>query len=247
MAFPFLFKKPQLPVSFFHSCATSVRGAATIHTEKVSFPKFVPVAAMAVSFFATTYASGNAQEVEPRVDTATQVATDIRTERFDDWTLRCVMPPAGRGNIATNPSCEIAQPLMVEHDNKSVEVLSLAISRATDKAGKADWALVVLTPLDVHLASDFGLGLGSAKPSLVRYRNCNHVGCFVIVPLDNNRISQMKQAADGAAFFRLLGGRAVKVSFSLKGFTKAFDTLTAGTVPTAKHTSTASGAESSGN
>ncbi|CUX66776.1 hypothetical protein AGR6A_Lc70018 [Agrobacterium sp. NCPPB 925] len=140
---------------------------------------------------------------------------------------------------------------MVDQGGKPVEVLNLAISRANDKAGKANWALVALTPLDVHLASDFGFGAGSAKPSLVRYRNCNHAGCFVIIPLDNSLISQMKQASNGATFFRLLGGQAVKVSFSLKGFTKAFDALSAGTVPAAGQASgetpAVSGAEGAGN
>lgn len=160
-----------------------------------------------------------------------QSSTDVRAERFDDWTLRCFLPPKNKdGSTAT---CEIAQPLMVNQDGKPVEILNLAVSRASDKAGKADWALVVLTPLDVQLSSDFGFAAGSAKPSLLRYRNCNQLGCFVIVPLDRERINQMKRAADGAAFFRLLNGQAVKVTFSLKGFTKAFEALSSGTVPAA--------------
>jgi hypothetical protein len=61
----------------------------------------------------------------------------------------------------------------------------------------------------------------------------------------------MKQASNGATFFRLLSGQAVKVSFSLKGFTKAFDALSAGTVPAAGQasgeTSAVSGAEGAGN
>jgi len=163
---------------------------------------------------------------------AEQASTDIRGERFDDWVLRCVVADGAHAEEAKPASCEISQPLMVHQDGAQVEVLNLAVSRASDKAGKVDWALVVLTPLDVHLASDFGYGIGSAKPELVRYRNCNHAGCFVVVPLDNGRISQLKKASDGAAFFRLLNGQAVKVSFSLKGFTKAFNALSAGQIPT---------------
>jgi len=162
---------------------------------------------------------------------AEQVSTDIRATRFDDWVLRCVVADGARERQTKPASCEISQPLMVHHDGAPVEVLNLAVSRGLDKAGKADWALVVLTPLDVHLASDFGFGVGSRPPELVRYRNCNHLGCFVVVALDNDRIDQMKKASDGAAFFRLLNGQAVKVSFSLKGFTKAFNALSEGKVP----------------
>jgi len=162
---------------------------------------------------------------------AEQVSTDIRDERFGDWVLRCVVADGARERQAKPASCEISQPLMVHHDGAPVEVLNLAVSRGLDKAGKADWAFVVLTPLDVHLASDFGFGVGNRPPELVGYRNCNHLGCFVVVALDSDRINQMKKASDGAAFFRLLNGQAVKVSFSLKGFTKAFNALSEGQVP----------------
>lgn len=179
----------------------------------------------------------HAQNIDPGMSSGMkpepmqQVAPQDRSDRFDDWTLRCVAPPATNGKPAASPACEIAQPLMVDQDGKAVEILNLAVSRVNDKAGNAEWALVVLTPLDVHLAGDFGFAAGTAKPSLLRYRNCNHAGCFVIVPLDRDRLAQLKKAAGGTAYFRLLNGQTVKVSFSLKGFTKAFDALATGTVP----------------
>lgn len=146
------------------------------------------------------------------------------SEQFGDWLLKCVGAESG------NP-CELVQPLMVEHDGQPVELLTLAVSKAADRSGKADWALVVLTPLDVDLPSDFGLQAGQGKPALFRYRNCNHLGCFAVIPLDKGWISQMQKASDGTAYFRLLNGRAVKVSFSLAGFTKGFEALASGKMP----------------
>lgn len=166
----------------------------------------------------------------------------MRAQRFDDWALRCLMPTKVDGK----PACEIAQPLSIQHDGTAVEVLNLAVSRASDKSGKADWALVILTPLDVHLASDFGFAAGAAKPLLLRYRNCNQLGCFVIVPLDQSRLSQMKKAADGTAYFRVLSGQVVKASFSLKGFTKAFDALASGTIPAATQANDTATSETTG-
>ncbi|WP_051105410.1 invasion associated locus B family protein [Pannonibacter phragmitetus] len=144
--------------------------------------------------------------------------------QFGDWLLKCVGAESG------NP-CELVQPLMVEHEGQPVELLTLAVSKAADRSGKADWVLVVLTPLDVDLPSDFGLQAGQGKPALFRYRNCNHLGCFAVVPLDKGMIGQMQKASDGTAYFRLLNGRAVKVSFSLAGFTKGFEALASGKVP----------------
>lgn len=187
--------------------------------------------ALALAGFGLTAGLVHAQD-KPS-PTGAALRPEVRAERFDDWTLRCVMPLKTAANATGSPACEITQPLMVNQDGKPVEILNLAVSKASDKAGKVDWALVVLTPLDVQLASDFGFAAGTAKPSLLRYRNCNHLGCFVIVPLDGDRIAQLKKAADGAAFFRLLTGQAVKVTFSLKGFTRAFDMLASGAIPAA--------------
>ncbi len=146
------------------------------------------------------------------------------SEQFGDWLLKCIRAESGS-------ACELVQPLMVEHEGQPVELLTLAVSKAADKSSKADWALVVLTPLDVDLPSDFGLQAGQGKPALFRYRNCNHLGCFAVVPLDKRMIGQMQKAADGTAYFRLLNGQAVKVSFSLAGFTKGFEALASGKAP----------------
>lgn len=135
------------------------------------------------------------------------------------------------GDKPAAPICEIGQPLMIEVDGKPVELLNLAVTRASDKAGDAKWAMVVLTPLDVQLNADFGLAIGTAEPVLLRYRNCNRLGCFVLAPLDDRRIRQMERAASGAVYFRLLDGKAVKVNFSLKGFTKAMEGLSSGVAP----------------
>ncbi len=166
----------------------------------------------------SAYAAG-----EEEADPAASVPA-VASGQFGDWLLKCVRAESG------NP-CELVQPLMVEHEGQPVELLTLAVSKAADRSGKADWALVVLTPLDVDLPSDFGLQAGQGKPALFRYRNCNHLGCFAVIPLDNGWISQMQKAAEGTAYFRLLNGRAVKVSFSLAGFTKGFEALASGKVP----------------
>ncbi|MEH0074536.1 invasion associated locus B family protein [Pannonibacter sp. Pt2] len=183
--------------------------------------KYVPLV-----FFTAFFLHASGGYFESRAQEGADAAP-LASEQFGDWLLKCVK--AGNGS-----ACELVQPLMVEHEGQPVELLTLAVSRAADKSGKADWALVVLTPLDVDLPSDFGLQAGQGKPALFRYRNCNHLGCFAVVPLDKGWISQLQKAADGTAYFRLLNGRTVKVSFSLAGFTKGFEALASGKVPDGK-------------
>jgi invasion protein IalB len=191
----------------------------------------VPRSSAILGLLAAMALAGQVEETRAQSVAAERASADMRFQRFDDWVLRCVMPVKSGDGTPGRPACEIAQPLTVEQDGRHVEVLNLAVSRASDIAGKADWALVALAPLDVQLASDFGFSAGPGEPSLVRYRNCNRMGCFVIVPLDPGRIAEMKRAAEGAAFFRLLNGQTIKVTFSLKGFTRAFDALASGTLP----------------
>lgn len=173
-------------------------------------------------------------------------APRLLAKRFDDWTWRCVAPADGK----TPPTCEAAQTVRVNQNGKAIDILNLAVSRASDKSGKVEWALVTLTPLDVHLPSDFGLTVGggdgkvnqaksktdrsakdSEKPTLTRYRNCNQMGCFVVTPLDAAMITRLKQAHEGAGFFRLVNGKTVKVVFSLKGFDKAIEALAGKDLP----------------
>ena len=176
--------------------------------------------------------AGPATAAQPRaVATQASSAPRLLAQRFDDWIWRCSV------SASTNPSCEIAQSVRVNQDGKAVDILNLAVSRANDKAGKVEWALIALTPMDVHLPSEFALTVGSEKsklkPIMSHYRNCNQMGCFVVTPLDAATISSFKQAQEGAGFFRLLNGKTIKVVFSLKGFDKAIDSLASKALPSA--------------
>lgn len=185
---------------------------------------------------------GNAQTTPAATAPASPAAPPhLLATTFGDWTWRCVASADGRA--ATG--CEIGQSVKVNQGGKVIEILNLAVSRANDKAGKVEWALVALTPLDVHLPSEFALTVGGdadkdkakgknkdkPKPLLTQYRNCNQMGCFVVTPLDAAMISRLKQEQEAAAFFRLLNGKTVKVVFSLKGFDKAIEALASKDLP----------------
>jgi invasion protein IalB len=151
---------------------------------------------------------------------------------FQDWSLRCIdLPSTVNTQQSQNAhiACEAGQTVTINQDGKKIEILKLAISPAKDKARKSDWALVALFPLDILLNSDFGVNVGKEKPTLYRFRNCNHLGCFGVVPLDRAGLARFNKSSEGAVYFRLLTGKAVKVVFSLKGFGQAFEALQAGT------------------
>lgn len=193
---------------------------------------------------ATSRPAGTAPRApNPAGAASTPAAPRLLAQRFDDWVWRCVVP----GDASAATSCEVAQSVTVNQDGRAIDILNLAISRANDKAGKVSWAMVALTPLDVFLPDGFGLTVGDdtataakggnkkdntpAMPTPTPYRNCNQLGCFVIIPLDDPTVIRLRTSQEGAGFFRLLNGKTVKVVFSLKGFDKAFASLASKALP----------------
>jgi len=156
---------------------------------------------------------------------AAQNAPELVPQRFEDWTLRC----ARQASAAA--ACELSQSVKISRDDKLIEVISLAVSRAKDKADKIDWALVAITPLDVHLPSQFGIGVGEKTVTTAEYRNCNRFGCWAVVPLSAALLKQFQTGNEAALLFRMLDGKTVRIVFSLKGFTKGLGALQSGKLP----------------
>lgn len=131
-------------------------------------------------------------------------------------------------DLSPRVTCEASQTVSVRQGDQDVEILKLAISSIGEEKGKQLWGLVALLPLDVLLASDFGLGADKVKPELHRYRNCNHLGCFAVVPLTGKLVKGLKQSEKGSVHFRLVNGKAVKVVFPVTGFSSALERLSSG-------------------
>ncbi|MCO6180755.1 invasion associated locus B family protein [Ciceribacter sp. RN22] len=181
---------------------------------------------MSVAVFGTTAptAAATAETQEPgRADQAEQgVAAGIRSQRFDDWTLRCrdVRTPDGRPSSV----CEVAQVARVELEQKQVTVLTLAISRNMHQPTD-ELLLTVLVPLNVFLPAGLDLHAGDRSIARLAYRNCNSSGCWAQQPLDASMVASLKKSNDGSLMLRLMNGQNVNVSFSLKGITAALAQL----------------------
>ncbi len=160
----------------------------------------------------------------------------IQSHQYNDWAYQCLVPTK-HAQDAPEPKCEISQPVQAEQNGTNIELFNVALIPANDKAGKVKWALVVVTSLglDIHLPSDFGLIVGTKNPFLTRFRNCSVQGCQVVIPADNSLLTNLKRANNGVGLFRLLNGKVIRVEFSLKGFTKAFNALASGDPPIEKN------------
>jgi len=175
-----------------------------------------------IALSSTVHAQTQTSNKEP------PAVANITQKQFGDWSYRCARPYGKTSGAAT---CELAQSVRIERDGKLIEVVNLAVSRAKDKAGKVAWALVAVTPLDVHLPSKFGVSVGKTTVTTAPYRNCNRLGCWAVVPLEASILKQFEAQKEAAALFRVLDGKTVRIVFSLKGFTKGFRALKGGKVP----------------
>lgn len=180
--------------------------------------------ALAVLFCLSIPAVGLAQ-------TAAPVGDRTATGAAEAWSLRCVniiSPATPKASQSARVACEASQTVSARQGDQDVDILKLAISSIGEEDGKTLWGLVALLPLDVLLTSDFGLGADKVPPGLHYYRNCNHLGCFAVVPLSGKLIAGLRRSHQGTAYFRLINGKVVKVVFPLAGFSRAFDKLASG-------------------
>lgn len=100
----------------------------------------VPALLMVLLFASASLANEQLSSQEPLASWT----NNRESLQFDDWQLRCTsQPQSSESDKPSAPACEIGQPLMVDVDGKPVELLSLAVARASDKAGDANWAMVV--------------------------------------------------------------------------------------------------------
>ena len=162
-----------------------------------------------------------------------QPAPQARVQKFDDWYYRCIDSKAADGSTATH--CEVAQIATVKQGDQDVNILTLAIAKATDqptasnkKSAKhpaRELVLTALVPLNMYLPA--GLSIDAADKSVVQlsYRNCNQAGCWSQQKLDAKMIAVLSKAADGTGHVQLMNGQKVTIKFSLKGLSAALDAL----------------------
>jgi invasion protein IalB len=147
----------------------------------------------------------------------------ITSQKFDDWYLRC-------SGESPKQACEVAQVAQVPKDGKSVNVLTLAVSPATDGGAKekkspTGLVLTALLPLNVFLPAGFVIRSKDKAVAALEYRNCNEAGCWARLPLEPRTLALLGKADSAEGDVRLMDGQNVNIRFSLKGLKPALETL----------------------
>lgn len=145
-------------------------------------------------------ASGIAAAEMPRPD-----PQPLAVEVFDDWRLACA-----------EGGCVIATRVLAADGS---EVLRL-------EAGGQPAVLRVLTPLGLHLPDGLAAAIGAGTTREAPWRTCGpEDGCRAEVPLDADLLAALRRERAGTVTLTLVEGVAVRLGFSLIGFSAAWRAL----------------------
>lgn len=137
----------------------------------------------------------------------------VAEERFEDWRRVCVAE-------ACRIEVSIASP-----DASAAELLGLSVEAADREA------LVVRTPLPLHLPDGVMLTLGGGEPEEAPWRTCDAAGCDARLPLTGSLLRGLRGERGAAVAFTLVDGERVRIAVSLMGFSAALRSLDAASEP----------------
>lgn len=137
----------------------------------------------------------------------------------DDWTLRCI------NTDQPNDPCELYQLMKDSNGNSVAEITMIPLKNGQVAAGAT-----LVAPLETDLIEGLGFAIDSAKPRAYPFGFCAPVGCVSRLGFSAAELASLKKGNKGSVTLLPFGGdpkQPVVLNLSLKGFTAAFDELSA--------------------
>ncbi|WP_425090241.1 invasion associated locus B family protein [Tropicimonas sp. S265A] len=179
----------------------------------------VPFAAMAQDETApeTPSAEAGADQAQP----APQRTQPYFLDDIGDWRVRCVAAP-----IANTPDvCQLYQ-LLLDANGNSVAEFTILPTPDADGAALA----TIVTPLETLLPPGLRFSIDGSPAQSIPFTWCNPNGCYVRFRLGDADVDALKAGGEAGLAITPLSApdREVALTSSLRGFTRAFDTVAAG-------------------
>jgi len=153
----------------------------------------------------------------PAQPTASQSGGAESRTRHGDWDVAC--DPAG-------DNCAMAQ---IGNDANGTPVLEMVIRQLAEplEVGErtATAVLDVITPLGVVLTEGLSISIDGDRKESAPFQVCTEQGCLVREPVDDELIARLKRGNKAAVSVIAASQGEVSSIISLKGFTKAYDSL----------------------
>lgn len=137
-------------------------------------------------------------------------------QKFDDWTVRCE-----EQNTVLGTKCFIFQSV-VETEKQRTVMMFVVGHPPNEPQPRA----MVVVPLGIDLRPGIEMVVDGGEPKRYPFVICFQDGCQAHLKVDDELLGVFRRGVKGSIAFRALpGGQAVRVPFSLKGFTAGLSSL----------------------
>jgi len=141
------------------------------------------------------------------------------TATYGDWEIRC-----GSGD---NKLCGMTQSFKDGEGRTLAFVKILRLKDQNLKDGTPIPAqLEIVVPLGVILTDGLAFQVDASKGRRAPYRFCTQGGCRVLEPITDGFVTELKGGSSAKITYNAVDGAKHEAPISLKGFTKAYDSLT---------------------
>lgn len=149
-----------------------------------------------------------------------QVGQTYRKETIGDWMLDCVKTEDGQ-----DEPCQMSQ-LMRQEDGNPI---ATATFFRTPEGSQAALGASIMVPLETLLPAGLRLGIDGGQEKVYNFSFCNKNGCIARVGFTAAELAAFKNGSSASLKIRPFAAPDVEVpmTLSLKGFTAAFDKVTA--------------------
>ncbi len=145
-----------------------------------------------------------------------QQAKDVLRDKHGDWEIRC---------IEGTETCAMSQVGNTGDGKRALLVTIQRVSGAQDQKGTAVPATItVQAPLGIYLGYGLRVRIDGDQVSPLPMSRCLPAGCISQAPMYGPAVDKMK--AGSKAVFGFFLDREILIDVSLRGFTKAFNSLT---------------------
>ncbi|MBZ5488040.1 invasion associated locus B family protein [Halomonas aquamarina] len=146
---------------------------------------------------------------------AQQGASNVETQRFQDWEVEC---PTGAGQ----QGCIMSQ--MVNNPDSNEPLMRAMVGYPPQAQGNA--VIAFMLPLGVNLAPGMQLQVDNNEPVGFPYQFCHEQGCRADLPLEPSMLQQLRSGNSATVSAIAPDGQRLDLNLSLMGFTSASQEIT---------------------
>lgn len=153
------------------------------------------------------------------LDAQSDVVVEPDVSQVGDWSVVC--DPEGAG------SCAMTQ---LGKDSQGSPAIEFVVRKVDEDNAEIDGVKIaavadIITPLGVLLEFGLRLKIDDGEERGAPFRICQKHGCLVREPLSLDVITALKKGNNALVTVAAEGAGPIEIGISLRGFTKAFDSL----------------------